>query len=172
MAVGCGLCLAALAPIGPLAWEPPFASGVALKSKKFKKTKSSSSNSNICASSRMVSVHWFLFLWTAIPFCFVCLVVWFELWTTEYSDSEDQSLSLPKGLLGCFILLLNTAVMHLFSLSHIFLQRLYSLLCLVTKICSWAYVQIVFRLRFPGMPGAWGMGQERGKSMLYARALL
>jgi len=31
--------LAAVAPIGPLAWEPPHASGAALKSKKKKKTK-------------------------------------------------------------------------------------------------------------------------------------
>ena len=31
--------LAAVAPIGPLAWEPPYAKGVALKSKKKKKKK-------------------------------------------------------------------------------------------------------------------------------------
>ena len=30
---------AAVAPIGPLAWEPPYATGVALKSKKTKQTK-------------------------------------------------------------------------------------------------------------------------------------
>ena len=29
--------LAAIAPIGPLAWEPPYAAGVALKRKKEKK---------------------------------------------------------------------------------------------------------------------------------------
>ena len=33
--LGCGL--AAVAPIGPLAWEPPYAAGTALKSKKKKK---------------------------------------------------------------------------------------------------------------------------------------
>jgi len=31
--------LAAVAPIGPLAWEPPYAAGAALKSKKKKKKK-------------------------------------------------------------------------------------------------------------------------------------
>ena len=31
--------LAAVAPIGPLAWEPPYAVGVALKKKKKKKKK-------------------------------------------------------------------------------------------------------------------------------------
>ena len=32
---------AAVAPIGPLAWEPPYATGAALKEKKKKKEKSS-----------------------------------------------------------------------------------------------------------------------------------
>ena len=31
---GCGVRLAAIAPIRPLAWEPPYASSAALKSKK------------------------------------------------------------------------------------------------------------------------------------------
>ena len=39
LGLGLGLWLAATAPIGPLAWEPPYASGVALKDKKIKKKK-------------------------------------------------------------------------------------------------------------------------------------
>ena len=31
--------LAAVAPVGPLAWEPPYAAGVALKKKKERKEK-------------------------------------------------------------------------------------------------------------------------------------
>jgi len=37
---GCGIYrLAATAPIQPLAWEPPYATGMALKSKRKKKKK-------------------------------------------------------------------------------------------------------------------------------------
>ena len=38
------LWLAALAPIGPLAWEPPYAPGVALSQKKKNKTKQKESS--------------------------------------------------------------------------------------------------------------------------------
>ena len=38
--------LAAIAPIGPLAWEPPCAAGVALKSKKQKKEKTQKQKTN------------------------------------------------------------------------------------------------------------------------------
>ena len=35
--MSCGVGLAAIVPIGPLAWESPYAKGVALKKKKKKK---------------------------------------------------------------------------------------------------------------------------------------
>ena len=46
--------LAAVAPIGPLAWEPPYAMGAALKSKKKKKRIVNSEN-------QLVPLNLFLF---------------------------------------------------------------------------------------------------------------
>ena len=47
--------LAAVALIGPLAWEPPYAVGAALKSKKKKKSNCSSSG---CCGVRVQSPAW------------------------------------------------------------------------------------------------------------------
>ena len=62
------LWLAAVAPIGPLIWELPYAIGVALKSKKRKKKKKKEKKKSICEMS--IQFFSFLFLRPLYSFAF------------------------------------------------------------------------------------------------------
>ena len=54
--------LAAVAPIGPLTWEPPYAAGVALeKTKKKKRKKSSIACSMVCCETIQLYLIFFFF---------------------------------------------------------------------------------------------------------------
>ena len=58
--------LAAVAPIGPLAWEPPYAVGAALKSKKTK-NKNKNKKLQLILKAKAAVLHHFLDLKTTEP---------------------------------------------------------------------------------------------------------
>lgn len=78
-----------------------------------------------------------------------------ENWTFYYDNvvTVEIRFSLSPGF--DFFWLLKAVVLHLFhEFTQLFLQRMYSLPCVVTDNCSLTHVQILFWQRFPWISGA------------------
>ena len=104
--------LAAVAPIRPLAWEPPYASGVALKRQKTKKKKKKKERKkSVCGVVRQVIV-----LSSSPPslpplytLCVVCVFLTATFWSLPF-QSDGQALQATHPSFSCGVCLYLTCV--------------------------------------------------------------